>query len=154
MSDYGATQYIFLTLFVRRIYIAFATHNYGAVHTADVAEEIVKMESMMNGFEDFQKLGKDNFDTAVKSVGEANKNFQAIASEVTDYSKKAFEEGTATFEKLTGAKSVEQAFEIQSDYAKKAYEGYVAEMTKIGEMYTEFAKEIYKPVEEAFAKKS
>lgn len=108
----------------------------------------------MNGFEDIQKLGKDNFDVAVKSFGEVNKSVQAIATEVTDYSKQAFEEGTATFEKLVGAKSVEQAVEIQTAFAKKAYEGYVSQASKIGEMYVDLAKEIYKPVETAIAKKA
>lgn len=107
----------------------------------------------MNGFEDFQKIGKDNLEAAVKGFGEFNKGFQAITTELTDYSKKAFDEGTATFEKLAGAKSVEQAVEIQTDYAKKAYENYVAEASKIGELYVDLAKEIYKPVEDALAKK-
>jgi hypothetical protein len=75
---------------------------------------------MLKGFEEFQKVGKDGFDAAVKSFGEMNKGFQAIAAEVTDYSKKAFEDGTRAFEQLIGAKSVEQAVEIQSTYAKKA----------------------------------
>ena len=48
---------------------------------------------MLKGFEEFQKVGKDGFDAAVKSFGEMNKGFQAIAAEVTDYSKKAFEDG-------------------------------------------------------------
>ncbi len=108
----------------------------------------------MNGIEDFQKIGKDNFDATVKSFGEVNKSFQAIATEVTDYSKKAFEESTATFEKLVGAKSVEQAVEIQTDFAKKAYENYVGQASKIGEMYVDLAKEIYKPVEDVLAKKA
>lgn len=67
---------------------------------------------MLKGFEEFQKVGKDGFDAAVKSFGEMNKGFQAIAAEVTDYSKKAFEDGTRAFEQLIGAKSVEQAVEI------------------------------------------
>ena len=36
----------------------------------------------------------------------------------TDYSKKAFEDGTRAFEQLLGAKSFEQVIEIQSQYAK------------------------------------
>ena len=106
------------------------------------------------GFEEFQKLGKDNFDASVKSFGEVNKGFQAIAAELTDYTKKAFEEGTATFEKLIGAKSLEQAIEIQTSYAKKAYDDYVGEMSKLSEMYVDLAKGVYKPVEDAVAKKA
>jgi phasin family protein len=108
---------------------------------------------MIKGFEEFQKVGKDGFDAAVRSFGEMNKGFQAIAAEVTDYSKKAFEDSTRAFEQLIGAKSVEQAVEIQSQYAKKAYDGYVAEMSKLGEMYAGLARDAYKPVETAFARK-
>jgi hypothetical protein len=109
---------------------------------------------MLKGFEDFQKVGKDGFDAAVRSFGEVNKGFQAIAAEVTDYSKKAFEDSTKAFEQLIGAKSVEQAVEIQSQYAKKAYDTYVAEFSKLGEMYAGLAKDAYKPVEVAFTKKA
>jgi phasin family protein len=108
---------------------------------------------MLKGFEEFQKVGKDGFDAAVRSFGEVNKGFQAIAAEVTDFSKKAFEDSTRAFEQLIGAKSIEQAIEIQSQYAKKAYDAYVAEMSKLGEMYVGLAKDAYKPVEAAFAKK-
>ena len=108
---------------------------------------------MLKGFEEFQKVGKDGFDAAVRSFGEFNKGFQAIAAEVTDYSKKAFEDGTRAFEQLIGAKSIEQAIEIQSQYAKKAYDAYVAEVSKLGEMSVGLAKDAYKPVETAFSKK-
>jgi hypothetical protein len=109
---------------------------------------------MLKGFEEFQKVGKDGFDAYVRSFGEMNKGFQAIAAEVTDYSKKAFEDSTKVFEQLVGAKSIEQAIEIQSQYAKKAYDAYMAEMSKIGEMYVGLAKDAYKPVEAAFTKKA
>ncbi len=108
----------------------------------------------MIGYENIQKAGQDNFDTAVKSLGEVNKGVQAIASEVTDYTKSAIEEGTAAFEKLAGVKSVEQAIEVQTTYAKKAYEDYISQVSKLGEMYADVAKEAYKPVETAIAKTS
>jgi len=100
-----------------------------------------------------QRISKEGFDAALRSYGELNKGFQAIAAEVTDYSKKAFEDHTRAFEQLIGAKSVEQAVEIQSQYAKKAYDTYMAEMSKIGEMYAGLARDAYKPVETAFTKK-
>ena len=69
--------------------------------------------------EEFQRVSKDGFDASVRSLGDVNKGFQAIASTVTDYSKKSFEDGTRAFEQLIGARSVEQAFEIQSQYARR-----------------------------------
>ena len=68
--------------------------------------------------EEVQRAGKDGFDAAVSSFGEANKGFQSIAAEIAAYSKKSFEDSTRTFEQLIGAKSLEQAFEIPSQYAK------------------------------------
>lgn len=105
---------------------------------------------MISNFQDFQKFGQVNVDTAMKAMGDWNKGWQAIAAEMSDYSKRAFEDGTATFEKLLSAKSLEQAFEIQSGFAKRAYDDYVQQLTKIGSMYSSLAKDAYKPVEKAF----
>ncbi len=114
---------------------------------------LIMVEQFQNLGEEFQKAGKDGFDAAVRSFGEVNKGFQAIAANVTDYQKKAFEDGTRTFEQLIGTKSIEQAIEIQSQFAKKAYDTYIAEMSKIGEMYVAIARNAYKPVEQTVAKK-
>lgn len=99
--------------------------------------------------EDIQKLSQTNIESAMKVFGEWNKGMQTIAAEMTDYTKRSFEESTATFEKLLSAKSVEQAFEIQSGYAKRAYDGYMHQMSKMGTLYADLAKEAYKPVEKA-----
>jgi hypothetical protein len=107
---------------------------------------------MAKTIDDMQQFGKDNMDATMKSFGALSKSFQAIAVEVADYSKKVFEQGTAATEKLIGAKSLEKAIEVQTDYAKSAYEGFVAEATKLGELYADLAKEAYKPFESQFGK--
>ncbi|ODR96747.1 hypothetical protein AUC69_14250 [Methyloceanibacter superfactus] len=76
---------------------------------------------------EFQKLGKDNYDAMVRSYGELNRGFQDIGAQITGYSKQAFAEATRTFEKLVGAKSLEHVIEIQSQYAKTAFDNWVAE---------------------------
>lgn len=107
---------------------------------------------MMNNFDDFQKLSKDNMDMAMESFGSMSKGFQAIAAEVADYQKKSFEESTAAVEKLVASKSLDKAFEAQADYVKTAYEGFVGEMTKLGEMVTDMSKDAYKPYEGVLGK--
>jgi hypothetical protein len=104
---------------------------------------------MVKPFEDMQKMNQVGIDTAMKFMGEWGKGWQAIAAEMTDYTKRSFEDGTQTLEKLMSAKSMEQAFEIQSSYAKRAYDDYMHQMTKLGGMYTELAKEAYRPMERA-----
>ncbi len=46
---------------------------------------------MIGGFDEFQKAGKDNMDTVVKSAGAWTKGFQALATEAADYSRSSFE---------------------------------------------------------------
>jgi hypothetical protein len=104
--------------------------------------------------EDFQNGTKDNYEAVIRSYGELNKGFQAIGARVTDYSKRAFEDATRAFEQLIGAKSFEHAIEIQSQYAKKAYDTWVAEASKLGEMYAAVARDAYKPVEKAVTKRA
>jgi hypothetical protein len=107
---------------------------------------------MVKNFEDLQQVGKENMDSALKCWGAVSKGTQAIAVEMADYSKKAFEEGTAALEKMFGVKSFDKAIEVQTEYAKTAYEGFVAEATKLGELYSDLAKESYKPFEFMMAK--
>ena len=107
---------------------------------------------MVKNFEDLQQASKENVDLALKSVGALSKGTQAIAVEVADYSKKAFEDSTAALEKLFGVKSFEKAIELQTEYAKTSYEGFVARASKIGELYADLAKETYKPFETLMAR--
>ena len=107
---------------------------------------------MVKNFEDLQQVGKDNVEITMKSVGALSKGAQAIAVEVADYSKKAFEDGTAALEKLFAVKSFEKAIELQTEFAKTSYEGFVAKASKIGELYADLAKESYKPFETLMAK--
>ena len=103
---------------------------------------------------DIQKIGKDNFDAALKSFGAVSKGVQAIAVETADFAKKSFEQGTAALEKLIGVKSLDKAIEIQTDFVKTSYEGFVAQSSKIGELATSTGKEACKPYEGLVAKQA
>jgi hypothetical protein len=107
---------------------------------------------MMNKFEDFQKSSKEQIEAATAAATTVAKGLQGIAAEATEYSKKSLEGGSALVEKLLGVKTLDAAIQIQSDYAKSAYEGFVAQATKFSELYTNLAKEAFKPMEGAIAK--
>ncbi len=102
---------------------------------------------MLKPLEDLQKMNQTGIESAMKAFGQMNKGWQAIAAEMTDYSKRSFEDSTHTIEKLMSAKSLEHAVEIQTTFAKRAYDEYMHQLQKIGGMYSEFAKDAYKPVE-------
>ncbi len=107
---------------------------------------------MIDNFGEFQKFGKEQLEAASTAAASLAKGFQTIAAETTDYSKKSLEANSAYVEKLLGAKSLDDAIQTQSEYAKSAYEGFVTQATKIGELYTNLAKEAFRPVESMIAK--
>jgi hypothetical protein len=75
-----------------------------------------------------------------------------FADEATDYSKKSLESGSAFIEKLRGAKSLESAIQIQSDYAKLAYAEFLAYLVKMSDLYCNLFKRGATPIEKATAK--
>jgi hypothetical protein len=102
--------------------------------------------------EEIQNYGKEQFDTAVASAATLQKSYQAIATAVGDYSKKSFEDGNAFVEKLAGVKSIDQVVALQTEFAKSAYETFMAETQKISSLYTDLAKQTFKPLEGVVAK--
>jgi phasin family protein len=106
----------------------------------------------MFNFEEANKKSKEAMDTALKGYSESAKGFQAIAAETAEYSKKSFQDAVAHIETLAGAKSFETVFELQSNFVKSSYENFIAEATKLGEMYADLAKTAYKPYEAPIAK--
>jgi hypothetical protein len=107
---------------------------------------------MASGFGDLEKIGKENFDAAFKGADAFAKGVQAVASEAADYSRQAMEAGALAFEKLISAPSLDKAVEVQTDYLRSAYESYVGQATKIGEIVVAMTKETYKPYEGLFGK--
>lgn len=107
---------------------------------------------MMQNIEDIQKMAKENMDLTTENMSTVSNSVQAIATETADYAKKSYDDGTQAAEKIFGAKSFDKFMEVQSDYAKSAYEAHVSEMNKLGEMFMDLSKTMYSPVETAFAR--
>ena len=63
-----------------------------------------------------------------------------IVTEATGYTKKSVETHLAFGEKLLRARSFDGAVQLQSEYAKTSFEGFVMQATKMGELYSNLAK--------------
>src|SRR4030088_3734392 len=107
---------------------------------------------MMIKVEDFQNYGKEHLETVVASATTVQNGLQAIATAYGDYTKKSFEDTRSFVEKLSGVKSLDRAVEVQTEYAKSAYDTFVADSQKIAGLYTDLAKQTFKPLEGIVAK--
>lgn len=70
-----------------------------------------------------------------------------IATAYSDYTRKSFEETRSFVEKLSEARSLDKAVEAQTEFAKQAYETFVAESQKMRELYGKLARQTLKPLE-------
>ena len=102
--------------------------------------------------EDIQNYGKEQYETAVAQATSMQNGISAIASAYGDYAKKSYEDGKSFAEKLSGVKSLDKAVEAHSEYARTAYETFVADSQKIASLYSDLAKQAFKPLEGVVAK--
>jgi hypothetical protein len=107
---------------------------------------------MMFKVEDIQNYGKEQYETAVAAASGLQNSLHAIATAYGDYTKKSYEDTKSFVEKLSGVKSLDKALEAQNEFAKTAYETFVADSQKIAGLYGDLAKQAYKPVEGLIAK--
>jgi hypothetical protein len=96
-----------------------------------------------SNLENFQKISQQNMEKALKILGNWQEGWRTISTEMTDFTKRSFEDGAATVEKLLSAKSLDQAVAIQSDFAKRTLDAYFHEFSKIGGIYAQLLKNSY-----------
>lgn len=92
--------------------------------------------------------GKKNLDALVESAAVAQKGAEALSQQAMGFAKASWEDGVAASKDLSGARSVQEFFELQTTWAKKAMERYVAELSKTNEIVTTTVKDSFKPINE------
>jgi hypothetical protein len=81
----------------------------------------------MNNVEQFQKHAQEQNEAAMASTNTFAANVKTITTAHAEYTKKAFQDGSEFISKLTSLKSPDEAMKLQADYAKSAYETFVAD---------------------------
>ena len=119
-----------------------------AICTCSLGKDANKMVKV----EDIQNYGKEHLESVAASASNLQSGVQAIATAYGDYAKKSFEDTKSFVEKLSGVKSLDKAVEAQTEFARSAYESFVAESQKIAGLYTDLAKQTFKPYEGLVAK--
>jgi phasin family protein len=72
-------------------------------------------------------------------------SLQALANAYRDYTRKSIEEFGSFVEQLSGARSLDKAMTVQTEFVKRAYETSVAESHKICELHNRLARQTLDP---------
>jgi phasin family protein len=77
---------------------------------------------------------------------------QTIANAYREYTRKSIEEFGSFVEQLSGARSLDKAMTVQTEFVKRAYETSVIESQKICELHNRLAKQTLDPFKGPAAK--
>ena len=112
---------------------------------ADAAK--MGFEKVVNGYGQFLGYGKETVEAYAKAANVAAKGAETLNSEIFAYSKQSMEDTIAQTKALMATKSVHEAFELQADFAKTAFETYVSQMTKFSEIFVSTTKNSFAPIQ-------
>ena len=103
------------------------------------------LEKALKGYDAYVGYGKETADAVTKSATVAGKGIESINSEIYSYSKQSIEDAVSATKAVMGSKSIHEAFEFQTDFAKSAFVSYVSELSKISELATAATKDSFAP---------
>ena len=115
-----------------------------AADTQKAAKE--QFEKLSDGFEKLSAFNQDNVDAVMKSSEIAPKAAEGFGTEVSNYSKKSFEDAVAAAQDFASAKNITELFEKQTAFAKVSFEAMIKQSTKFNEMVTASTKDASKPL--------
>ena len=91
--------------------------------------------------------GKETVEAVVKSAEATGKGAETLHNEIYAFSKTSVEESIAAAKALMASKSVHEAIELQTGFAKTGFEKYVGELTKLSEIYSATTKQAFAPLQ-------
>jgi len=104
------------------------------------------VEKSLTTFNELNAQSKHNLEALVASATAATKGAETLGSQVIAFSKKALEDNVAAARSLSSARSVQEAVELQTAWAKSALETYLAEVNKASETVSASVKETLTPI--------
>lgn len=105
-----------------------------------------RFDAVTKSVDEAAKLGKDQVDAYVTAGNVATKGFESINAEVISFTKTQVEDQISAAKAMMGAKTLQEFIELQSGYAKSAFEAYTAHTTKLSEVATKVAQDAFAPI--------
>jgi phasin family protein len=104
------------------------------------------MKTMMKSTEDFVAFGQANLEAFVKSGQIWSAGVQELTKQFATSAKASFEESVSTFKAISTAKSVREAMDLQSTFAKAALEKAMAESNKLTDASIKLTEQTLAPI--------
>ncbi|MDP6688261.1 MAG: phasin family protein [Alphaproteobacteria bacterium] len=109
-----------------------------------------KAEKMFEGYGDMAASGKQSMEAWNNAGAAYGRGMEAISGEWMKFAKQMLDSNVQATKAILGAKSLNEAMELQSEYARGSFDGFMAQSTKVGEMATKVAQETAEPINAQF----
>ena len=106
------------------------------------------VEKSMATFADLNAQSKRNMEALVASVTAATKGAETLGAQAMAFSKKSVEDQVAAAKTLSSAKSLQEAVELQTSFAKTSLDAYLAEVNKWSDIVSGSVRESLRPINE------
>ena len=101
--------------------------------------------------EELVDFAKGNVEAVIASSKVAAKASESLGQEAAEYGKKHFEAATTAFKSFATVKSPTELFQLQSEYAKSAFDSLFAEASRISETMMKVAGDVAQPISTRYA---
>lgn len=109
-----------------------------------------RIQAATKGYGEMTDFGKDTVEAFVAASSATAKAVEAINAEVLAFSKTSFEDSVAAAKAVLAAKTLKEVVDLQTEFAKSAFESYVQQSSKLGELTAKLTQEAMQPINARF----
>jgi len=114
---------------------------------ATTKEQMDKVnEFAFQNYDELADFNKETIEAMITSSNVVAKGVEDLGQELAAYAQQAAEKNIATAQKLFAVKNVQDAMDLQVEWAKSAFDGFVAESTKLQDMSMQLGTKASEPL--------
>ena len=127
-----------------------AQQNYEKIFGATRERVEKASQTAFKSVEELQKLSKENLEAYVQASTIFAKGLEQVSKAWMAFTQETLEQSASAAKALLGAKSVREAVDLQTEWAKASFDKFVAESTKLSEQTVKTANEALEPINARF----
>lgn len=102
---------------------------------ANAREQLDKVNEFAHqNYDDLAGFNKQTLEAVIASSNAVAKGVEDLGQEIAAYAQQAAEKNIAAAQKLFAVRNVKDAMDLQAEWAKTAFDGFVAESAKLQDM--------------------
>ncbi len=101
-------------------------------------------------FDEVNRFNRENVEAVMQVASAVARCYEELGAEWANYAKASMEEGVAASKALMGCTSVQEAIDVQTGYARTAFDHYLSESARLSEISLKIANQAFEPLNTRF----